>query len=269
MTTDKASPIVNSAIVAADTTPVNRRAAAVVANEGIELTLRNLSLSVIPPPSLFARTARTLRLAPNPERQKKQDPSKIEDADDEVKGNNNNNKTTIDRDLKNVGINIFRNVDLSVKPGQVCIILGGSGSGKTTLLNTIAGRMNGPEVTTSGSIQCNGTKAKKFWNDGSVGYLQQNDFLMPFLTVRETLTYAAHLRLPRAMSKQKKQELVELVILELGLKDCANTRVGDAGGGESGSGGIRGISGGERRRVSAGVQLLTNPKMLLCDEVTS
>lgn len=88
-------------------------------------------------------------------------------------------------------------------------------------------------------------------------------------SVRETLTYAAHLRLPRTMTKQKKQELVELVLLELGLKDCADTRVGDPGGGESGSGGIRGISGGERRRVSAGIQLLTNPKMLLCDEVTS
>ncbi|KAK3838142.1 MAG: P-loop containing nucleoside triphosphate hydrolase protein [Linnemannia gamsii] len=129
--------------------------------------------------------------------------------------------------------------------------------------------MTGPEVTMSGNIQCNGQKAKKFWNDGSVGYLQQHDFLMPFLTVRETLTYAAHLRLPRSMSSQKKQELVELVLLELGLKECADTRVGDPGGGESGSGGIRGISGGERRRVSAGIQLLTNPKMLLCDEVTS
>jgi ABC-type multidrug transport system ATPase subunit len=71
------------------------------------------------------------------------------------------------------------------------------------------------------------------------------------------------------MSSQKKKELVELVLLELGLKDCADTRVGDPGGGEQGSGGIRGISGGERRRVSAAVQLLTNPKMLLCDEVTS
>ncbi|KAF9377959.1 hypothetical protein CPC16_011549 [Podila verticillata] len=151
----------------------------------------------------------------------------------------------------------------------VCIILGGSGSGKTTLLNAIAGRMNDPEVAISGSITYNGIKAKKFWNDGSVGYLQQYDFLMPFLTVRETLTYAAQLRLPRTMSSQKKRELVELVLLELGLKDCANTRVGDPGGGEQGSGGIRGISGGERRRVSAAIQLLTNPKILLCDEVTS
>lgn len=71
------------------------------------------------------------------------------------------------------------------------------------------------------------------------------------------------------MSSEKKHELVELVLLELGLKDCADTRIGDPGGGEQGSGGIRGISGGERRRVSAAVQLLTNPKMLLCDEVTS
>ncbi|KAI8353411.1 P-loop containing nucleoside triphosphate hydrolase protein [Mortierella sp. GBAus27b] len=129
--------------------------------------------------------------------------------------------------------------------------------------------MNNPGVVMSGSIRCNSEHAKAYWNDGSIGYLQQNDFLMPFLTVRESLQYAAHLRLPRTMSSQKKRELVELVLLELGLKECADTRVGDPGGGETGSGGTRGISGGERRRVSAGVQLLTNPKMLLCDEVTS
>ncbi|KAF9332480.1 hypothetical protein BGZ91_011691 [Linnemannia elongata] len=255
---------------------------------GIEVTLRNLSLSVIPPPSILTRVARKLKLASNPEKdQQQQQPTQsvntnltaLDDGDESIPIDGQSPVHTVintpgsaqksDRDLRHVGINIFRDVDLTVKPGQVCIILGGSGSGKTTLLNTIAGRMTGPEVTTSGDIRCNGQKAKKFWNDGSVGYLQQHDFLMPFLTVRETLTYAAHLRLPRTMTKQKKQELVELVLLELGLKDCADTRVGDPGGGESGSGGIRGISGGERRRVSAGIQLLTNPKMLLCDEVTS
>ncbi|KAF9428498.1 hypothetical protein BGZ94_002168 [Podila epigama] len=224
----------------------------------VELTLRNLSLSVIPPPSLLTRAARKLKPTSDAS-------SKVLDESSVAVPVANNP----DRDLRTVGVNIFRNVDLTVKPGQVCIILGGSGSGKTTLLNTIAGRMNGPEVLTSGSIKCNDDKAKKFWNDGSVGYLQQHDFLMPFLTVRETLNYAAHLRLPRNMSSQKKKELVELVLLELGLKECADTRVGDPGGGEQGSGGIRGISGGERRRVSAAVQLLTNPKMLLCDEVTS
>ncbi|KAF8935246.1 hypothetical protein BGZ52_000404 [Haplosporangium bisporale] len=236
-------------------------------NATIALTLRNLSLSVIPPPSLVTQVARKLKLTRDPSKSPEASQPTLLDTSKATDEEANINKN--DRDLRNVGINIFRDVDLTVKPGQVCIILGGSGSGKTTLLNTIAGRMNGPEVVTSGSIKCNGDKAKKFWNDGSVGYLQQHDFLMPFLTVRETLTYAAHLRLPRTMSSQKKKELVELVLLELGLKDCADTRVGDPGGGEQGSGGIRGISGGERRRVSAAVQLLTNPKMLLCDEVTS
>ncbi|KAF9435714.1 hypothetical protein BGZ76_005679 [Entomortierella beljakovae] len=247
-----------------------------VSSTGVELVVRNLSLSVIPPPSIFTRLAQKLYKNPNPSQKNKAD-STSEAVDESLATESGVTEpravatdSTIaidendDRDLRKVGINIFRNVDLTVKPGQ-----GGSGSGKTTLLNTIAGRMNGSEICMSGSIKCNGIKAKKFWSDGSVGYLQQNDFLMPFLTVRETLTYAAHLRLPRTMSSQKKKELVELVLLELGLKECADTRVGDPGGGESGSGGIRGISGGERRRVSAGVQLLTNPKMLLCDEVTS
>ncbi|KAG0349768.1 hypothetical protein BG005_010705 [Podila minutissima] len=218
----------------------------------IELTLRDLSLSVIPPPSLFTRIARKLGLTRNPVRNP-ENPNHLNTRIPSFVSDEGSTSRT-NRDLHNVGISIFRDVDLTVKPGQVCIILGGSGSGKTTLLNTIAGRMSGPEVLTSGSIKCNGDKAKRFWNDGSVGYLQQHDFLMPFLTT---------------MSSEKKHELVELVLLELGLKDCADTRIGDPGGGEQGSGGIRGISGGERRRVSAAVQLLTNPKMLLCDEVTS
>ncbi|KAF9897726.1 hypothetical protein BX616_005091, partial [Lobosporangium transversale] len=158
---------------------------------GIELTLRNLSLSVIPPPSLLTRVARKLRIVPNPDKTVSEmtvassanvAAEKTGDLNAEMTDLDGPSSPRIDRDLRNVGVNIFRNVDLKVKPGQVCIILGGSGSGKTTLLNTIAGRMNGPEVVISGSIQCNGIKAKKFWNDGSVGYLQQNDFLMPFLT---------------------------------------------------------------------------------------
>jgi len=70
------------------------------------------------------------------------------------------------------------------------------------------------------------------------------------------------------MSSQNKQELIELVLIELGLKDCIDMRLGDLGGGEQGGGEIRGISGRERRRISVAVQLLTNQKMLRY-EVTS
>ncbi|KAG0196351.1 hypothetical protein BGX28_010261, partial [Mortierella sp. GBA30] len=251
--------------------PSSSSSSGAVLGTGIELAIRNLSVSVIPPSSLLVRVARKLRITSSPQKSRDVDgtvnPLASVDSESRSRTSDVVLSNITDRDLRNVSINIFRHVDLTVKPGQVCIILGGSGSGKTTLLNSIAGRMIGPEILISGSIQCNGVNAN--WDDGSVGYLQQYDFLMPFLTVRETLTYAAHLRLPRTMSKQKKLELVEFVLLELGLKDCADTQVGDPGGGENGSSGIRGISGGERRRVSAGVQLLTNPKMLLCDEVTS
>ena len=86
--------------------------------------------------------------------------------------------------------------------------------------------------------------------------------LLPSLTVRETLLYAASLRLPSSTTSQQRKQLVEEVILELGLKECADTRVGD--GFKKG-----GCSGGERRRVSIGVQMLKNPSILFLDEPTT
>jgi ABC-type multidrug transport system ATPase subunit len=73
------------------------------------------------------------------------------------------------------------------------------------------------------------------------------------LTVRETLRYSAALRLP-STSQRERNELVEQVILQLGLKDVANTLIGDEF--------RRGVSGGEKRRTSIGVQLLANPSVL-------
>ena len=115
--------------------------------------------------------------------------------------------------------------------------------------------------------------------------MQQNDQLLPYLTgnliaalkntrqkelanvrleflpVRETLRYAARLRLPNNMPRDQKYKLVEDVILELGLKECADTIIGDDW--------RKGISGGERRRVSVGVQLLLNPSVIFMDEPTT
>jgi ABC-type multidrug transport system ATPase subunit len=90
---------------------------------------------------------------------------------------------------------------------------------------------------------------------------QDDDSLFPFLTVRETLRYAACLRLPDTMSRASKYQRAEDILTKMGLKDCANTLVGNDQ--------IKGISGGEKRRVSIAVQLLTNPRILLLDEPTS
>ncbi|KAG0063772.1 hypothetical protein BGZ89_009639 [Linnemannia elongata] len=86
-------------------------------------------------------------------------------------------------------------------------------------------------------------------------------------------THSCHLspklRLPASTTKHERQGVVESLMSTLGLKDCAEVRVGDSDANEAGDGGKRGISGGERRRVSAAIQLLTRPNLLLCDEVTS
>jgi ABC-type multidrug transport system ATPase subunit len=83
---------------------------------------------------------------------------------------------------------------------------------------------------------------------------------MPTLTVKETLTYSALLRLPRGMSAAAKASRVQEVMEELGIQHVANSRVGAAG--------KRGISGGEKRRVSIAQELVTSPSILFLDEVS-
>ena len=102
-----------------------------------------------------------------------------------------------------------------------------------------------------------GTQDRK----SQVGYVTQTDFLLPFLTARETLGYAAELRLPHTIPREERHRRVDDVIMELGLKECADTLVGNEH--------ARGISGGEKRRVSVGVQILTDPPVLCADEPSS
>ena len=90
---------------------------------------------------------------------------------------------------------------------------------------------------------------------------QDDSALMPSLTVRESLRFAAGLRLPRWMSKEEKNRRAEEILLKMGLKECADNLIGNEL--------IKGISGGERRRVTISIQILTDPKVLLLDEPTS
>lgn len=92
-------------------------------------------------------------------------------------------------------------------------------------------------------------------------YVTQEDIFMGSLTVRETLTYSAHLRLPSSMTKEEKIEVVEETLSKMGLQDCAETYIGNWH--------LRGISNGEKRRLSICIEILTQPHVLLLDEPTS
>ncbi|CAI7899163.1 unnamed protein product, partial [Closterium sp. NIES-53] len=98
------------------------------------------------------------------------------------------------------------------------------------------------------------------------GYVQQDDALFPHLTPRESLLFSAHLRLPSSLPLADKLARVDALLATLGLQAVAHTRIGSTSAGSSRG---RGLSGGERRRVSIGMDLVHNPAVVLLDEPTS
>ncbi|KAL2623264.1 hypothetical protein R1flu_003469 [Riccia fluitans] len=151
---------------------------------------------------------------------------------------------------------ILHGISGAVCPGQMLGILGPSGSGKTSLVQMLAGRIPNYE----GTITHNDVPLSKSMKRRT-GLVTQDDILYPHLTVKETLLYAALLRLPAEFSRQEKRRRALDVLLELGLDKCQDTCVGSAY--------VRGASGGERKRVSIGCEILTDPSLLLLDEPTS
>ncbi|XP_023878664.1 ABC transporter G family member 22 isoform X2 [Quercus suber] len=153
---------------------------------------------------------------------------------------------------------ILNGITGSVNPGEVLALMGPSGSGKTTLLNLLGGRLIQPTVR--GSITYNDHPYSKFLKS-RIGFVTQDDVLFPHLTVKETLTYAALLRLPKTLTKEQKEKRAIDVIHELGLERCQDTMIGGSF--------VRGVSGGERKRVSIGNEIIINPSLLFLDEPTS
>ncbi|KAI3466139.1 hypothetical protein Pfo_022802 [Paulownia fortunei] len=152
---------------------------------------------------------------------------------------------------------ILKGITGMVLPGEMLAMLGPSGSGKTTLLTALGGRLGGH---LAGSMTYNG---KPFTNamKRNTGFVTQDDILYPHLTVTETLVYTALLRLPRTLTKDEKAAHAEAVITQLGLSRCRNSVIGGPF--------LRGVSGGERKRVSIGQEMLINPSLLFLDEPTS
>lgn len=144
-----------------------------------------------------------------------------------------------------------------IKGGSMFAILGGSGSGKTTLLNVIANRFDSNSFTIGGTIHFSGVEKC------STGYVTQQDFLLPFLTVYETLMFAARLKVNTQSLNNSGitsyESIVEHVIADLGLRECTNNFVGDSNISQI-STGNRGLSGGERRRVSIAIQIISDPQ---------
>ncbi|KAJ6822566.1 putative ABC transporter G family member 11 [Iris pallida] len=144
------------------------------------------------------------------------------------------------------------------EPGTLTALMGPSGSGKSTMLDALSSRL-ATNAFLSGTILLNGRKTKLSF--GTAAYVTQDDNLIGTLTVRETIMYSARLRLPDRMPTHEKRALVEGTIVEMGLHDCADTVIGNWH--------LRGISGGEKRRVSIALEILMRPRLLFLDEPTS
>ncbi|KAH7516609.1 ABC transporter G family member 21 [Ziziphus jujuba] len=181
---------------------------------------------------------------------------KFEDVTYSIKLNTNKGSCFTSQEPKATKA-VLNGVSGIVRPGELLAMLGPSGSGKTTLLTALAGRLRGK---ISGTISYNGQPFASCMKR-KTGFVSQDDVLYPHLTVLETLKFAALLRLPKNLTKEEKIEQAEMIVVELGLTRCRNTIIGGPL--------LRGVSGGERKRVSIGQEMLVNPSLLLLDEPTS
>ena len=143
---------------------------------------------------------------------------------------------------------------------SVTAIMGGSGAGKTTLVDALLGN-----VRCKGSFIINGEQRKRGLASlpaGTVGYVPQLDVLLDSLTVREVLEHAAAVRLPGSWTRKQRKAHVNAVIATLGLTKCERLVIGDGGSKKA-------ISGGQRKRVAIGIELIANPSVLILDECTT
>jgi ABC-type multidrug transport system ATPase subunit len=159
------------------------------------------------------------------------------------------------------GKQILSGISGAVHPGELMAIMGASGAGKTTFLDLLARKNKRGNCV--GDFWINGEKISDDDFRSAIGFVDQDDTMLPTLTVHETIMDSALLRLPRDMSWSMKAQKVEDVEKQLGIYHIRNQLIGS----EEGSG--RGISGGEKRRVGIACELVTSPSILFLDEPTS
>jgi ABC-type multidrug transport system ATPase subunit len=155
---------------------------------------------------------------------------------------------------------LLESVSGSLKPGTVTAIMGPSGAGKTVLLTTLLQRID-PAWKVDGRLEVNHGNGDFSKLRSFIGFVPQDDILHNDLTVEANLYYASELRLPRTWNADRRAQMREVVLETLGLLPHRTSVVGTET--------ERGISGGQRKRVSIGVELASAPLMLLLDEPTS
>ncbi|RLN00490.1 ABC transporter G family member 16-like [Panicum miliaceum] len=173
--------------------------------------------------------------------------NRLASADTPPAGSAGNTKTLLD------------GISGEAREGELFAVMGASGSGKSTLVDALAGRI--ARESLRGTVTLNGEPLHGRRLRAISAYVMQDDLLYPMLTVRETLLFAAEFRLPRALPQDRKRARVDALIDQLGLSRAADTIIGDEG--------HRGVSGGERRRVSIGTDIIHDPILLFLDEPTS
>ncbi|CAG7628522.1 ABC transporter ATP-binding/permease protein [Rhodococcus opacus] len=148
---------------------------------------------------------------------------------------------------------ILQELSLSVEPGELVAIAGGSGAGKSTLLEILAGL----QPPSAGQVRHDGVvRGARVSADSRIGYVPQDDIIHLEMPLRRTLRYAARLRLPAGTSAAEADRIVEETMQDLDLVDRAEVPV-------------RALSGGQRKRASIAVELLTRPHLFFLDEPTS
>ncbi|XP_021703795.1 ATP-binding cassette sub-family G member 4 [Aedes aegypti] len=149
------------------------------------------------------------------------------------------------------GKEILSDVSGKFKHGRLVALMGPSGAGKSSLLNVLAG-MN--LFGLSGSIIIGDEPVEE--NDPRSVYVEQDCPLLSYLTVRGTMTYAVDMKMPRSTSRKEKRNKIKEILQLLGLENSSSTLV-------------KNLSGGEQKRLSVAVELITNPAVMLLDEPTS
>ncbi|WP_345083061.1 ATP-binding cassette domain-containing protein [Brachybacterium paraconglomeratum] len=152
------------------------------------------------------------------------------------------------------GRTLLDDVSFTLTPGTLMAVIGGSGTGKTTLLNALTG----VQPATSGQVLYDGRDLSQHLESlrGSIGVVPQEDVVHQHLTARQALGYAAELRFDDGVPAADRERRVGEVLEELGLTEHQHTRISS-------------LSGGQRKRVSVAIELLTRPSLLVLDEPTS